>query len=236
MVIAIGIDTEHWEALRIEFPEILNCCINVVKAFKRERDDSTAGSGFDQPTRDRMKAKETWDAVMGASVAVLHAFGILIAVCNHGRHRSLALAYEVAMSQDAELVSIRCPTQCRKLRQVREFMEVVSPRLSQHALRFRDVPHPVTGFSVCSHGFDGTGWGNSNDRGSVYLDLRVGNILVDVRRDREEAHGWLFGILTDGDTGGVLGWYPPTAVSPMASWHFRNIGNLCDFLVMKRLP
>ena len=57
MVAALGIDTEHWGVVASAFPGILNCCINVCRAFPREENESTAGSGFDEPTRNRMKAK-----------------------------------------------------------------------------------------------------------------------------------------------------------------------------------
>ena len=107
MVVAVGIETRHWEALREAFPEAVNCCVNVTRVFRKECHESTAGSGFDQPTRDRMKAKETWGTVLTASLAVIHTFGLLVTVCNHGRHRSLSLGFEVAVHQGAELVSLR---------------------------------------------------------------------------------------------------------------------------------
>ena len=97
-------------------------------------------------------------------------------------------------------------------------------------------PHPVTGFDVCLHEFDGIGWAERNGVGGEYLVLRVGSLLVNIRRDGEEAQGWRFGFLADGDTRGVPGWYPPGAVSPIPRRYFRSVGNLFAALVMTHLP
>ena len=236
VVIAVGIETDHWRTLKEEFPEILNCCVNVTKAFQSEYDESIAESGFDQPTRARMMIKDTWNAVLGVSLAVLYAFGLLILLCNHGRHRSLSVAFEVATHQGIELVSIRNPRPPFRLRDVREFMAAISPRLRQHAARFRDVPHPVTGFEVCTHGFDGLYWRNHYDAESEYLVLRMDSLVVNVRRDEEEAQGWRFGILANGAARGDLGWYPPRMVSPISRRYFPRVNNLIVHLVMNKLP
>ena len=218
------------------FPEALNCCVDVTRAFARERWEITEGSGFDRDTRDRMKAKETWSTVVGVCLAVLHAFGLLVTVCNHGRHRSLALAYEVAAGQGVELVSIRCPQRPGKLRPVRDFMEDVSLRLRLHVERFQHVPHPVAGLDVCDREFDGTEWGACCEGDDLYLVLHVGSILVNTRCDAEEAQGWRFGFPADGDTRRVPGWYPPSAVIPMPHRYFRRVDDLLASLVMTRSP
>ena len=236
VVLAVGLETDHWRALKEEFPEILNCCVNVTKAFQKETGESTDGSGFDQPTRARMMIKDTWNAVLGVSLAVLYAFGLVILLCNHGRHRSLSVAFEVATHQGIELVSIRNPRPPYRLRDVGKFMAAISPRLRQHAARFRDVPHPVTGFEVCTHGFDGLYWRTHYDAESEYLVLPRDSLVVNVRRDEEEAQGWHFGILANGAARGDPGWYPPCMVSPMPGRYFHRVNNLIRHLVMNKPP
>ena len=90
----------------MEYPMVLNCCINVVEALKRGHDESSSGSGFDKHTRERMMARDTWQTVWGVALEVLIAFGLLVVLCNHGRHRSLSLAYELHKFFGIELVSI----------------------------------------------------------------------------------------------------------------------------------
>ena len=111
---------------------------------------------------------------MAASLAVIRTFGLLITVCNRGRHRSLSLGFEVAVHQGAELVSIRDSQRPTRFRGVREFMEDVSPRLMEHVCRFRDVPHPVVGFGICTHEFNGISWAEDNGVEGEYLDLWAG--------------------------------------------------------------
>ena len=115
-------------------------------------------------------------------------------------------------------------------------MEDVSPRLMEHVCRFRDVPHPVVGFGICTHEFNGISWAEDNGVEGAYLDLWVGNLLVNVRRDDEEAQGWHFGLLVNGGEGVVSGWYPPSMVTPIPRRHFRSVDNLLDSLVMTYLP
>ena len=83
MVVALGADTfhragRHWELVVSSFPAILNCCIDVKRALRRKDDESTEGSGLDSPTRDRMKAKDTWVVVLEAAKCVLRAFSIVV--------------------------------------------------------------------------------------------------------------------------------------------------------------
>ena len=53
MVVAMGIHTQHWRETAKEFPGILNCCIDVRKAFTKEFTESTSGTGFDGRVRGR---------------------------------------------------------------------------------------------------------------------------------------------------------------------------------------
>ena len=104
---ALGIHTDHWSEVKKEYPGVLNCCINVVEAFEKGHDESSSGTGFDKHVRERMMAKDTWETVWELALVVLMAFGLVVVLCNHGKHRSLSLAYELHKSFGVELVSIR---------------------------------------------------------------------------------------------------------------------------------
>ena len=240
-VVAMGIDTEHWRVVTRTFPGILNCCINVCKAFSKEKDESTAGSGFDLPTRNRMRAKEAWGIVWEVAMCVLRVFGLLIVLCNHGRHRSLSLAYELSAHTGCELVSIRHPDRPKSLRSIASVMDVFAPRLIRHIELFGGRPHPVVGIHVCVHDFDGEEWAVDNDPRAWcaperYHDMHPGDILVEVGRTEGTTAGWSFGTLIRGGGAVPEGWYPPTAVVPMPRRYFRETRDLFSSLVMRTLP
>ena len=71
-----------------------------------------------------------------AGLAILYVFGLLITVCNHGKHRSLSVAFEIANDQEIALVSIRNPNRPFRLRPVKDFMAEISSRLKLHEERF----------------------------------------------------------------------------------------------------
>ena len=241
MVVALGILTEHWRVIARDFPCILNCCINVCKAFPRLDDESTAGSGFDRFTRERIMAKETWSIVWGVAMVVLREFGLLIVLCNHGKHRSLSLAYELAFHTGAELVSIRHPNRPRSIRSVGEVMDVLLPRLTRHVEVFGSRPHPVVGIHVCQVNFCGVGWAQQHlpaewRLDTVYHCLRSGDILVEISCSEEESVGWCRGVLVDGNGSSPDGWYPPSAAHPMPVGYFARPINLLHSLVMSSMP
>ena len=163
MVVALGIYTEHWMLVKQRLAGIYNCCINVASAFRLESDEDPRGSGFDLQTRSRMKKKRTWPVVWEVAMSVLNKFGFLIILCNHGRHRSLSLAYELAdFRAGCCLVSMRNPERPSEQLHPNAVLDFITPRLVQHLDAFRGHPHPVVGIHVCRYGFDGTAWA-SND-------------------------------------------------------------------------
>ena len=242
MVVALGTDTSHrggrhWELVVSSFPAILNCCIDVKRSFRREDDESTEGSGFDSPTRDRMKAKDTWVVVLEAAKCVLRAFGIVVVLCNHGKHRSLSVAYELAAVTGGELVNIRdrrCPNWIRDLHDV---MATLAPRLTEHVRLFGSRPHPVAGIHVCRGEFDGPEWVAVNDpfygRLHKYHHMRGSDVVIETTIPRGVAHaGWRFGTLIGRDGIESEGWYHPGNVRPMGQWHFREVRDLHSSLMV----
>ena len=236
LVAALGVKTVHWGHISATFPGILNCCIDVRRAFNKEWDESTAGSGFDQHTRDRMMAKETWDAVFQVALCILWEFGLLIVICNHGKHRSLSVAYEVAIHTRSELVSIRNSAFPRVLRQVCDVMKDFGGSLRRHCELFGERPHPVLGIHLCRCRFDGDAWAAgecAEYRSCRYLNLKGGDILVEIECERDAAQGWALGFPVGGR--GRPGWYPPEYVTPLPRGHFRRCRNFHQNLIPTRL-
>ena len=97
-VIAIGVKKVYWQLLLESFPSIANCGLDVRNAFSREWDENTSGTGFDWATRRRIMAKKAWPFVWEIAMSVLAKLGLLIVVCNFGKHRSLSLAYQLAFT------------------------------------------------------------------------------------------------------------------------------------------
>ena len=239
---ALGIHTDHWRELKKEYPGVLNCCINVVKAFEKEHDESSSGTGFDKHVRERMMAKDTWETVWEVALEVLMAFGLLVVLCNHGKHRSLSLAYELHKSFGVELVSIR--KQKGGYRRVSEFMKAVSHRLRQHVLLFGHVPHPVVGIFECIHRFDGPQWQHVKDPHHTYLDLSPNCLVIWVRHEEGgsqgwvemDSQGWAHGRLVGGCGVDNRGWFPHNFVKLMRPWYFCSVYDLSLALVPNSLP
>ena len=190
-VMALGLKTKHWKELKKEYPGVVNCCINVVEAFGRgpRRGGNGCETGFDKHVRERIMARSTWETVWGVALEVLMAFGLLVVLCKHGRHRSLSLAYELHEFFGVELVSIVNPS--GRYRGVSEFMKAVSLRLSQHVLLFGQLPHPVVGVFECIHRFDGPQWQQSKDAHHMYLDLSPNGRVILVRHTEEGSQDWV---------------------------------------------
>ena len=234
LVVAMGIYTAAWREVRRQFPCILNCCICVAKAFRKQRYENTNGSGFDEETRDRMKQHETWATAWAAGACVLREFGFLIILCNHGRHRSLSLAYELAAHIGGMLFSIRYSTYPKYVMPVEEIMETLSSRLTWHVGRYGRLRHPVAGIQVCICGFDGTDWAlteSSEHRRHRYLDLRPGDLLVQQRRTPAPSDGWAFGCKVHATCPGTFGWFPPSYTTSLPRNYFDECSNLLCRLV-----
>ena len=86
MIIAVGLMTEHWDALWSKYRSVANWCLDLRNALHREYDETTDNDGFSQSTRDRMRSKEAWNVVWEASMCVLRVFGLLVLGGNHGKH------------------------------------------------------------------------------------------------------------------------------------------------------
>ena len=237
LVVALGTDTEHWRLVENSFPGIHNCCIHVANALRRERDDDTSGSGWDSHTRTRIMAKRTWPVIWEVAMCVLREFGILIILCNQGRHRSLTLAYELATRTGCRLVSMRDRDRPSRMLDPHRLLQIITPSVRKHLEASAWDPHPVAGIHVCTNGFDGTAWvANENPDAPPtryrHLNMDPGHILVESRCPCEESMGWGFGTLVVKGAAGIRGWYPPSFVRPLDRNHFSAITDLYASLVL----
>ena len=232
-IITVGEMTEHWEVLVECYPDVINCCIDVRDAFHREYDESTEKSGFSSCTRDRMRAKEAWPVVWEASMCVLRVFGILVLVCNHGKHRSLSLGYEVAKSVRGELISPRDRKHHVRLGDPREFISYLGPRLQKHTERFGRFVHPISSIMVAVNIFDPDryleywreqGVDTRCERGELH-DIHEGDLVVCVRTCPSVSSGWSYGSVIRGSQTISRRWFPPAAVEPLKRYHFPRV---CD--------
>ncbi len=237
MVVAMGIHTQHWRETAKEFPGILNCCIDVREAFTKEWTESTSGTGFDGRVRDRMKAKETWRIVWEVALRILREFGLLVVLCNHGKHRSLSLACEVAAHTGCELLSIRDRRKPWIILSLSEITHILFPRLIAHIDQFGSRPHPVAGIHIAKCTFDGTAWAQMESSRWIYLHTHQGDIVIEILSMKNAtSEGWAYGTLIGGDGNSPSGYYPPSYVTPMDKRYFASCRNLFSSLVKRYMP
>ena len=225
MVVALGVQTDHWVAVRTSFPCILNCCVDTRKAFQKEYDEDVSGSGFDEATRGRMREKASWNTVWAVAQCVFWEFALVIVLCNHGRHRSLSVAWEVSAEWGCELVSIRDPESPWQLRSVKDVMQDLGERLDFHRRTYGDRPCPVFRIRVSWVRWDGEDWKQREipeHRSWNYLTLKPGDVVVEVRCDEKVSgsgmNRWGYGLLVGSPGSASCGWYPPTALCAAPSW------------------
>ena len=84
------------EAFDDGFPLATNCCMDVARALAQERAEPKNGTGLDPGCQERIRNKPFYSLLMAIGHLILEAFGILIVVCNHGKHRSTAIAADIA--------------------------------------------------------------------------------------------------------------------------------------------
>ena len=203
MVVAVGAQWPHWTALLMECRRrkicIENCTIDVRDVFSKEFDEPTYGNGFDPQVRRRIKNKPTWQVVWTVAMSILDVFGLLVVVCNQGKHRSLSLAYEIAERTGCELVCIQPPRNWNNIPQnikvvflehADEFVKHLDPRLTQHQTNFEHIKGSIVSIRVCNHSFDGPSWVTSHqhefgpteaiDPKELHI-LRDGDVIVQVK-------------------------------------------------------
>ena len=74
------------------FPLATKCCMNVTQALVREWWEPKDGTGLDPDCQERIGMKPLNALLMAIGRLILEAFRTPILVCNHGKHRSVAIA------------------------------------------------------------------------------------------------------------------------------------------------
>ena len=217
LIVSMGRDTQHWAAVQREYPRVLNCTINVCRAFAKDDRDVVRSTGFDVETRNRMKAKDGWNFVWNVAMCILREFGFLVVLCNHGKHRSLSLAIELSKHLNCGYRCIRDQSNPWVMRPVRDVMDELRPALSSHVNSYGAQTFPIRGVRVCTTAFDGPAYINKTDPdwGTArcrYLQLVPGHLLLEVHRTATEAVGWSYGFPVSSDGSVACGWYPPDHV------------------------
>ena len=230
-VVAVGRRTEFWDALRWDFPRIANCCLDVRDAFHTEEYERGGGPlGFCREVRERIKSRPAWNVVWEIASVIFSQFDLLIVVCNHGKHRSLAFAYEFAQHMEGELLSHqdRWYKGCTDLTDVRTFYACLAPRLAEHERHFGDARCPIIGIGKCIASFDGPMWTTTDENhgDDRYIPVEADDLhrmqkgdLV-VRVHSTDQSGWAKGTLVRGDKSYCNRWYPPTYVQKLCHSHF----------------
>ena len=235
VIIALGIKIAHWLALVEECPSILNCCIDVRKALGVKSGETAGGSGFDERIRRVVKMKPAWSVVWEVAMWIFSSFGTLLVVCSHGKHRSLSLAYEIAMVVDCELISPLYSCN-QMLSRVEDILLYIRPRLMEHARRFGHFNYPIHNIGVCKVDFDGPKWMNSPGEGvrtnPEHLHvLHTGDLVVEWTKPATYDGSWSRGTVIHGLDAIHGRWFPPSYVTPLEKFHFRDVENLQESLM-----
>ena len=232
-VIAMGRKTEHWKTLAAQFPCVRNCVIDVRRAFTREHGEDTSGTGFDSDVRQRIKMKPAWPVVFEIAMLVLQTFGLCIVLCNHGKHRSVTVAYEVAKRSAALLVSPRYGNGKLQDASPSVFLETVLLRLLQHRDMHAHSSHPLLAIGEVVSNFDGRCWAVQHQLPeNDYFDLSAGDIAVEIsRQGLENADGWSYGIIIRKGEIYRGRWFPPAFVRDSSQQLVSGVAHFCASLL-----
>ena len=211
----MAIETHAWNCILFEFPAIRNCCIDVRRLLGRRWDEETAGTGFEKRVRDRIKTNASWATIWEVSSVILREFGLLVVLCNHGKHRSLSVAFELAEHFGCKMVCTRHATPQGGYRRTHDIMTDLRPLCTSHCWRFGHRMNPVINANRCICGFDGIAWAKEESepyRSCHYLTIAKDDIVVRIRCDPHIAEGWALGCNMGAN--GIVGWFPPDYVRP----------------------
>ena len=194
------------------FAFVVNAAIVVTQLLVKERHESTAGTGLDDSCSKRIRSKAAYPLLRAMAKIILKEFGLLIVVCNHGRHRSVALANDIAIEEGATLIAPCSRHLGRKYHMtVASFIECMAPGVEAHIEAHGWRPFPIRSLGVVLAPWDGIVWARNN--GTIESDYHVlheGGIVIECTPNRDP-QGWLYAYIWEGGAvGHVAGWLPPT--------------------------
>ena len=241
VVLAVGLRTDHWKALMDSCPEIVNCCMDVRDLLGRQWDDGDPGdgSGMDTAVRHRMKEKPAWSVLWVVAMVIMERFGILVVVCNWGKHRSLSLAYEVANHLNCELISPRNRAHSVRLSDVQQFSLYLAPRLRLHSEQHGNIPHPLVDVKLCVANFDGPEWSRRNDDEGYnheWLHNMVkGDIIMQITNIHSKDTEWQFGTILHHGDATVSRWYNPKMATSMPKDYYPGVQDIAQSLTYQHM-
>ena len=161
---------------------------------------------------------------MEAAAATLHSLGIVILVCNYGKHRSLSLEHDLSCATGACLVSTRDDGDQSRYCAVARFIELVREFLRPFVVVCPGVNHPVRGVRIADQIWDGDAWAQScapaPRPGDHYISFCRGDIVILLRPPDEDDHGWQFGFRVAEGGHARQGWFPPLFVRAVTEGDF----------------
>ena len=166
-------------------------------------------------------------------MSVLLKFRLLIVVCNHGKHRSLSLAYELAHYTKARLIIPRDRQFYRHRPEPHQFLTHVSGRLRQHRATYLYSPHPFRRIGIVLVGFDACSWAIYHQvDADEYCNLLSGDIVVEISPPNQEAAcGWGYGVIIRGSRSYPGCWFPPAYVRDLKYDHIEGTGHFGQELI-----
>ena len=161
-------------------------------------------------------------------MSVLRSFRLLVVVCNHGKHRSLSLAYELSNHTNAWLISPPDTQAFGYHVSPDHFLKCVSGRQGQHCAIYLLSPHPLRRIGIVLREFDGCRWAHDHQvDADDYCNLLPGDIVVEILPPNQEvAFGWGYGAIIRGSISFPGCWFPPAFVSDLKCDHIVGTGNL----------
>ena len=158
----------------------------------REREEPTHVTGLDPGCRERMRRKPLYPLLMAIGKLILEAFGVLIVVCNHGKHRSVVLACDIAHEAGATLL-----TPCHRSlgdshMNPRRFMQCIAEVMRGHIRDNGRHPFLINSIGVASGRWNGKAWATENGAEVAdFLDVEAGQSIIELHPPGP-VHGWTY--------------------------------------------
>ena len=237
MVIAVDSRTEYCQWLVCAYPSILNCCVVVRGDLCEEwyADSESFDVHEHEDVRARMKEQLSWGVLREAARYIFELYGVVLVLCNYGKHQSLSLGYEIARDADCEFVAPCVRSYCVDPENILDLLRRVAPRLKVHAERFGNLDHPIRAIGVCRRDFDGPEWMNGHEHELINPEdmhvLHRKDLVIGWRNPVEVVSSWSLGTVIRGSVAYEGLWFPPFNVLPISKYFFPRVRDVEEILL-----
>ena len=186
--------------------------MNVTSLLLKEKGESTKCTGLDEECSRRIRNKPAYPLLMLLGNIILDMFGILLVVCNHGKHRSVAVAKNIAQERSGVFLA-----PCSKAlgygyyMSSKDFIQRIERYMVAHISKNGEVEFPIISVGSCGIAWEGNDWANEhNVDKEEYHSPAKDDIIVELLPP-SNAGGWMYATLfwaTQYDT--RRGCLPPT--------------------------